>query len=73
MGLGRVKTLPYNSIKIARMHLHPGVPVYFSSSGIKSRVMDFRLVRSWVYLTPAESLIRLEAMVARESAYLSDR
>ena len=42
-------------------------------SGVKSRVISFRLVRSWVNLTPAESIIRLEARVDMESAYLSDR
>ena len=45
----------------------------FSSSGTKSRVMDFSCVRSCWYFTPAESSIRLEARVAMESAYLSER
>ena len=45
----------------------------FSSSGMKSRVMDWMPVRSWVYLTPAESSMRLEARVDMESAYLSER
>ncbi len=47
---------------------------YFrSSSGIKLRVISSRLVRSWVNLTPAESIIFLEARVDMESAYLSER
>ena len=35
--------------------------------------LESRLGRSWVYLTPAEVSIRLEARVAMESEYLSDR
>ncbi len=46
---------------------------YFASGGVKSRVRVFMVGRSWVYFTPAESIIRLEARVAGESAYLSDR
>ena len=45
----------------------------FSSSGIKSSVISLRLVHSWMYFTPAESIIRLEASVDMESAYLSDK
>ena len=44
-----------------------------SSSGIKSKVISFKFVRSWVYFTPAESIIFFEARVDMESAYLSDR
>ena len=46
---------------------------YFASGGVKSRVRVFMAGQSWVYFTPAESIIRLEARVAGESAYLSDR
>jgi len=44
-----------------------------SSSGMKSSVMDWMPVRSWVYLTPAASIMRLEAMVVGVVAYLSER
>ena len=47
--------------------------LFFSSSGVKSRVISFRLVRSWVNFTPADIIIRLEARVDMESAYLSER
>ena len=46
---------------------------FLSSSGTKSRVMDWRLVLSWRKVTPAAVSIRLEARVEGESAYLSDR
>ena len=52
----------------------PGIGYdYRSSSGTKSRVMDLRSVFSWVNFTPADSIIRLEARVDMESAYLSER
>ena len=47
--------------------------LYRSSSGIKSRVMERSWVFSWVYFTPAASSIRLDAMFAMVSLYLSDR
>ena len=43
------------------------------SSGIKLKVMESRSVFSWLNFTPADMSIRLEARVAMESAYLSDR
>lgn len=51
----------------------PFSPYSISSSGVKSSVMDLISVRIWIYRTPAESIIRLDAMVARVSAYLSER
>ena len=60
---------------IPKRHFFITDPPYyrFSSSGMKSRVMAFSSVCSREYFTPAESIIRLEARVAMESAYLSER
>ena len=46
---------------------------FLSSSGTKSRVMESTAGRSWIYLTPAASIIRLDANVLGVVAYLSDR
>ena len=60
--------------KHTRRGAPPGIGYdYRSSSGTKSNVMDLRSVFSWVNFTPADSIIRLEARVDMESAYLSER
>ena len=53
--------------------IYTGGRLYFSSSGVKSRVMERTLVRRRMYLTPAASSIRLEARVEGVVAYLSDK
>ena len=40
---------------------------------LEELVESHSAARIWIYRTPAESIIRLDAMVARVSAYLSER
>ena len=82
-GTGTIDTLtrqitsyqhPYKTQHKRPPHGCEAVFLYFlSSSGTKSRVMESIAGRSWIYLTPAASIIRLDANVLGVVAYLSDR